>query len=394
MADIMNEFDFDAPVERRGTGSYKWDTTADGVLPMWVADMDFKTAPIIIDALRRRVDHGVFGYTSVPEGYYEAVDSWFSRRHGYHVARRSIIYVPGVVPAISAIIKALVKPGEGVIVQTPVYNCFFSSIRNNDCITVENPLRRTDCGKGMFTYEIDFDDLETKASVPANRLLLLCNPHNPAGRVWSRDELSRIAEICRRNNVVIVSDEIHCELTMPGFDFVSMATVTDEAIICSSPSKAFNTAGLQIANIIANDPAQRALIDKAVNINEVCDVNPFGITGLIAAYNHGEPWLKALVAYLHDNYRLTRDFFAHHLPELPLARLEATYLVWIDISACHCDGDTLEKLLAKHDGILINSGTMYGDRNYIRLNIATRRALLTDGLHRLAAGLRSLLDRQ
>lgn len=389
----MAEFDFDAPVERRGSYSYKWDTTADGVLPMWVADMDFMTAPVIIEALRRRVDHGVFGYTAVPDEYYKAVDNWFSRRHGYHVAHESVIYVPGVVPAVSAIIKALVKPGEGVIVQTPVYNCFFSSIRNNGCTTVENRLRRIDRPDGSFTYEIDFDDLETKASDPANRLLLLCNPHNPAGRVWSRDDLARIADICRRNGVVIVSDEIHCELTMPGFDFVSMATVTDDAIICSSPSKAFNTAGLQIANIIANDPAKRALIDKAVNINEVCDVNPFGVTGLIAAYNGGEPWLNALVAYLHDNYLLTRDFFARELPELPLARLEATYLVWIDIRACHCDGDTIEELLADHDGILVNSGAMYGDRNYIRLNIATRRAMLTEGLHRLAHGLRALIDR-
>ncbi len=390
----MAEFDFDASVERRGTFSYKWDTTADGVLPMWVADMDFKTAPVIIEALRRRVDHGVFGYTAVPDEYYKAVDNWFSRRHGYHVARESVIYVPGVVPAISAIIKALVKPGEGVIVQTPVYNCFFSSIRNNGCVTVENRLRHIDCPDGSFTYEIDFDDLETKASDPANRLLLLCNPHNPAGRVWSRDDLARIADICRRNGVVIVSDEIHCELTMPGFDFVSMATVTDDAIICSSPSKAFNTAGLQIANIIVNDPAKRALIDKAVNINEVCDVNPFGVTGLIAAYNGGEPWLNALIDYLHDNYLLTRDFFARELPELPLARLEATYLVWIDIRACHCDGDTIEELLADHDGILVNSGAMYGDRNYIRLNIATRRALLTEGLERLARGLRPLIDKQ
>lgn len=389
----MTEFDFDAPVERRGSYSYKWDSTADGVLPMWVADMDFMTAPVIIEALRRRVDHGVFGYTAVPDEYYKAVDNWFSRRHGYHVARESVIYVPGVVPAVSAIIKAFVKPGEGVIVQTPVYNCFFSSIRNNGCTTVENRLRRIDRPDGSFTYEIDFDDLETKATDPSNRLLLLCNPHNPAGRVWSRDDLAHIADICRRNGVVIVSDEIHCELTMPGFDFVSMATVTDDAIICSSPSKAFNTAGLQIANIIANDPAKRALIDKAVNINEVCDVNPFGVTGLIAAYNGGEPWLNALVAYLHDNYLLTRDFFARELPELPLARLEATYLVWIDIRACHCDGDTIEELLADHDGILVNSGAMYGDRNYIRLNIATRRAMLSEGLHRLAHGLRALIDR-
>lgn len=389
----MPEFDFDTPVDRRGSGSYKWDTTAEGVLPMWVADMDFRTAPVIIDALRRRVDHGIFGYTSVPEEYYEAVDRWFSRRHGYHVARESVIYVPGVVPAVSAIIKALVKPGEGVIVQTPVYNCFFSSIRNNGCVLTENRLRRTDCPGGSFTYEIDFDDLERKASENNNRLLLLCNPHNPAGRVWTRGELERIADICLRNDTIIVSDEIHCELTMPGYSFTSMATVSPEAIICSSPSKAFNTAGLQIANIIANGSTRRALIDKAVNINEVCDVNPFGVAGLMAAYDKGESWLSALVAYLHENYLITREFFARELPELPLARLEATYLVWIDIRACRCSGDALEEILADSAGILVNSGSMYGDNDYIRLNIATRRALLTEGLTRLARGLRQILNR-
>lgn len=383
-------FDFDSQVNRRDTSSHKWDTTPDGVIPMWVADMDFRTAPVIIEALKKRVEHGVFGYTAVPDEYYRSLDNWFSRRHDYRIARESVIYVPGVVPALSAIIKALVHENEGVIVMTPVYNCFFSSIRNNGCRIVENKLTRVDIDRTTFTYRIDFDDLDKLASEPSNKMLLLCNPHNPAGKTWSREDLTRVVEICKRNGVFIVSDEIHCDLTMPGHTFTSMACIDPEAIICNSPSKAFNTAGLQIANIIVNDSHTRALIDKAVNINEVCDVNPFGVTGLIAAYTAGEPWLNGLVGYLHTNYLYTKRFFAENLPEFPIALLEATYLVWIDITACGIDGDTIEHRLMTDSHILINSGGMYGDKRFIRLNIATRRELLTTGLERLATGLKTL----
>ena len=208
---------FDRTPDRRGSGSYKWDSASDPeVIPLWVADMDFRTAPVVEDALRHRVEHGVFGYTLVGDDYYEALTGWFERRHNYHIDRDMVIYTSGVVPAISAIIKALTSPGQGVIVQTPVYNCFFSSIRNNGCRIVEAPLKRRDLAEGKFTYDMDFDILEKVAADPSNTLMLLCNPHNPAGRAWRRDELERVAEICRRNGVRVVSDEIHCELTMPG----------------------------------------------------------------------------------------------------------------------------------------------------------------------------------
>lgn len=232
----MSHFDFDTAPSRRGTGSYKWDTRSD-TLPLWVADMDFKTAPCVIEALRRRVEHGVFGYTLVGEEYYDSLVSWFGRRHGYVIDPAKVIYTSGVVPAISAIIKALVPPGEGVIVQTPVYNCFFSSIRNNGCLRLDNPLVREECGGGEFTYRMDFDSLEELCARPEARMLLLCNPANPAGRLWTRHELERMAEICRRHGVTVVSDEIHCELTPPGTEYVPYGTVDPSAVICLSPQR-------------------------------------------------------------------------------------------------------------------------------------------------------------
>lgn len=383
-------FDFDTPTERRGSNSYKWDTIAEGITPLWVADMDFKTAPCIIDALRRRVDHGIFGYTYVPDRYYECIDRWFSSRHGYSVAHESVIYVPGVVPAISAIIKALVNPGEGVIVMTPVYNCFFSSIRNNGCRVVENPLIRRDIDPQTFTYDIDFDGLELLASDPSNRLLLLCSPHNPAGRVWSKEELTRVSDICSRHGVTVVSDEIHCELTMPGSVFTSMACVDADAIICNSPSKAFNTAGLQIANIISNDPEVRAKIDRAVNINEVCDVNPFGVAGLMAAYTDGEEWLNQLIDYLWGNYLTVKEYFAENLSMYPVSKLEATYLVWIDITASGMNSRQLVEKLSAECGVYPNNGAMYGDDRFIRINLATRRSILRDALSKISKALSAL----
>lgn len=376
---------FDIAPDRRGSGSYKWDSDSDqSLIPLWVADMDFQTAPCVIDALRRRVEHGVFGYTLVDEDYYNALNKWFSSRHGYNIDRQMVIYTSGVVPALSAIIKALTKPGEGVIAQTPVYNCFFSSIRNNQCRLIENPLKRVNISDKEFTYDIDFDDLEQKAADPNNRLLLLCNPHNPAGKIWNRDELTHIAEICHRNNVTVVSDEIHCELTMPGRNYTPYATIDPSGIICVSPSKAFNTAGLQIANIICPDESTRQAIDRAININEVCDVNPFGVEALKAAYSaDGAEWLDQLRAYLYDNYCMTRDMIALGLPKSKITRLEATYLPWIDVSYLSISSEQLEERLKDEAKVWVNCGEMYGSKGYIRINIACPRERLREGLRRI-----------
>lgn len=384
------KYDFDKTIDRRATNSYKWDSAPEGVLPMWVADMDFRTAPAIIDALQKRVAHGIFGYTRVPDAYYDAVTSWFSRRHGWDIDREWIIYTSGVVPAVSAVIKALTVPGDKVIVQTPVYNCFFSSIRNNGCEIVSNPLRRT-----ADTYEMDFDALERCAADPRAKVMLLCNPHNPAGRVWTPDELTRLGNICLRNGVTVVSDEIHCELVYQGFKYTPFASLSDaflhRSVTCVSPSKAFNIAGLQIANIVAFDNDLRSRIDKAININEVCDVNPFGVAATIAAYNEGEEWLNQLVDYLHGNYEVMAEFCRRELPEFPITRLEGTYLVWMDCSSLGMSSDALEHALLDDARLWLNAGTMYGaeGEGYMRWNIACPRSVMLDGLNRFLNFVRS-----
>ncbi len=384
------KYDFDKTIDRRATNSYKWDSAPEGVLPMWVADMDFRTAPAIIDSLQKRVAHGIFGYTRVPDAYYDAVTSWFSRRHGWDIDREWIIYTSGVVPAVSAVIKALTVPGDKVIVQTPVYNCFFSSIRNNGCEIVSNPLRRT-----ADTYEMDFDALERCAADPRAKVMLLCNPHNPAGRVWTPDELTRLGNICLRNGVTVVADEIHCELVYQGFKYTPFASLSDaflhRSVTCVSPSKAFNIAGLQIANIVAFDNDLRSRIDKAININEVCDVNPFGVAATIAAYNEGEEWLNQLVDYLHGNYEAMAEFCRRELPEFPITRLEGTYLVWMDCSSLGMPSDALEHALLDDARLWLNAGTMYGaeGEGYMRWNIACPRSVMLDGLNRFLNFVRS-----
>ena len=381
------KYDFDKIIPRRGTNSVKWDVAKeDGVIPMWVADMDFQAAPCIRQALKERMDHGVFGYTLVPNSYYESIISWFDRRHQWHIERDWIIYTSGVVPAISAIIKALTEPGDKVLVQTPVYNCFFSSIRNNGCSTAENALVR----KGN-SYEIDFDDFEKQAADEKTKVFLLCNPHNPAGRVWTPEELSRMNDICLKHGVQVISDEIHCELVMPGYKFTPFAAVSkacqDNCITTNSPTKSFNIAGLQIANIITNNDTIKRKIDRAININEVCDVNPFGVIALQAAYNEGESWIDQLNLYLWENYKVLKDFFQEHLPKLKVLKLEGTYLVWIDISATDLKADELTNELLQQGKVMVNSGTLYGKTtgvDYLRLNIAMPRSLMLEALQRIA----------
>ena len=381
------KYDFDEIIPRRHTNSYKWDAATDSdVLPLWVADMDFRTAPAITEALKQRVEHGIFGYTRVPDEYYEAVTAWFKRRHGWDIRREWMIYTSGVVPAISAIIKALTGPGEKVLVQTPVYNCFFSSIRNNGCEVASSPLVYED-----RTYRMDLEDLERKASDEKTKVMLLCNPHNPAGRVWTREELTAVGEICIRHGVTVVSDEIHCELVYSGHRHIPFASISEDflrhSVTCVSPSKAFNIAGLQIANIIAPDETMRRRIDKAININEVCDVNPFGVIATMAAYNEGEEWLGQLLDYLWQNYLFLVEFCRTHLPDFPVARLEGTYLAWMDCRALGIGSEELEQLLVGEAKLWLNAGTMYGaeGEGFMRWNLACPRSVLEQALARFKA---------
>ncbi len=378
------KYDFDKVIPRRDSNSLKWDTTPDcGVLPMWVADMDFQTAPAIIEALRKRVEHGIFGYTHVPDSYYDAVISWFSRRHNWNIQRDWIVYLPSVVPALSACIKALASPGDNMLIQGPVYNHFYSAIDNNNCKALSSPLVYAN-----NTYTIDYEDLERKAADPRTTLMILCNPHNPAGRVWKREELERIGEICIRNNVTVVSDEIHCELIMPGHTHIPFASISEEflqhSVTCMSPSKAFNTAGLQIANIVCADAERREKISHTLHTSEICNVNPFGVVAAQASYNESEEWLEELLEYIHSNYQYMQEFCREHLPEFPLTTMEATYLVWMNCSALGMTSVELERELIDKGKLWINAGTMYGPEGegFMRWNIACPRATLTEGLQR------------
>lgn len=382
---------FDEIIPRRGSNSYKWDSATDNeVLPMWVADMDFRTAPDIIEALKKRVEHGVFGYTKVPISYYEAVINWSGKRHDLELQKDWILFTSGVVPALSAIIKALTIPGDKVIVQTPVYNCFFSSIRNDGCEMAENELVYRD---GI--YSIDFDDLAEKAADPKAKLLLLCNPHNPVGRVWTYEELKKIGEICISNDVIVVSDEIHCDLVYPGHTHIPFASVSEEflynSVTCIAPTKTFNLAGIQVANIVSADEDMRKKIDKALNVNEVCEINAFAVEALTAAYTTGESWLEGLKQYLYDNYIYLKEFFKMNLPYLPVLPLEATYLVWVDCKVLQKSSEQITELLLQKEKLWVNDGTMYGQagEGFIRINIACPRSLLTEGLNRLYNALKS-----
>lgn len=384
-------YDFDELVERRGTGCVKWDEApSKDVIPLWVADMDFRAAPAILEAVKKRAEHGVFGYTVVEEDYYLAIISWFQRRHNWRIRREEILYTTGVVPAMSVAIKALTMPGEKVLILSPDYNCFFSSVRNNGCEVLETALRRTE-KEGEITFEVDWEDFEQKCADEKTTVFLLCNPHNPCGRVWTADELQQMNDICLKHQVKVVSDEIHCELVMPGYRFQPFAAVSEacrqNSVILNSPSKSFNIAGLQAANIICAQPEWRRRLDRAININEVCDLNPFGPVALVAAYNESEDWIDALCQYLWGNYETLCTFAAEHLPQWKVCRLEGTYLPWVDITATGTSSQAYADRLLNEAKVWVNPGTMYGAQSgegYIRLNIACPRSRLLEALKRIA----------
>lgn len=381
----MMKYNFDELTKRRGTGCVKWDEApSPDVIPMWVADMDFAVAPAIQEAIRKRAEHPVFGYTYVQDDYYEAVISWFQRRHHWAINREHILYTTGVVPAMSVAIKALTLPGEKVLILSPDYNCFFSSVKNNGCEVAESVLRMNRNSQNKF--EVDWEDFEAKCADEKCTVFLLCNPHNPTGRVWTREELQRMSDICHRHQVRIVSDEIHGELIMPGHQFCPMGTVDESAIVLNSPSKSFNIAGLQTANIICTDTATRRRIERVININEVCDLNPFGPVALIAAYNESEDWLDELNQYIWGNYTTLCDFVAKYIPQWKVMPMEGTYLAWVDCSDCCDDMAAYCDRILQGAKVWLNPGTMYGPQSgqgYLRINMACPRSLMMEALNRI-----------
>ena len=379
-------YNFDEIIERRGTNSVKWDGVKniwgrDDLLPMWVADMDFRTPPFVMDALKKRLEHEVLGYTFACEEWYTSICAWLRHRHGWDISREMLTFVPGIVRGQAFALQCFTNPGDKVMVMTPVYHPFFLVTERMGREVVYSPLELCD-----GQYQIDFERF--RKDIQDCKVLILCNPHNPAGRVWTREELSHIGEICIRNGLTVVSDDIHCELVFPEYTFTPFASISEEflrhSVTCLSPSKAFNIAGLQIANIVCSDENLRRKIDRAININEVCDVNPFGVIATIAAYNEGEEWLSQLIDYLWQNYLYMKDFCGKYLPDFPITLLEGTYLVWMDCRKLGKSSEELEHLLIEKAKLWLNAGTMYGaeGEGFMRWNIACPRSSLIKGLER------------
>ena len=398
-------FNFDQPIERRGTRSVKWDEESQDVLPLWVADMDFATAPCIQNAITQRAMHPCYGYTLVPDEYYEAIIGWFWSRHQWHIRREEILYTIGVIPAIAAILKAHVQPGDNVVILTPVYNCFYNLIRNAGCQALEVPLlSEADASKGIgaegstLHFTIDWKAVEAALALEKSTVLLLSNPHNPVGRIWTADELGRLGKLCSTHDVLLISDEIHNELTRPGTLYVPAAPVLEEMsvrplyAVCTSPSKSFNTAGLQNANIIVPDAELRRRVDRAINLNETCDVNPFGVEATIAAYNEGLPWLESLCTYIWGNYAWAKQFLARELPLLKVADLQATYLMWVDYrDYMSMPSQQLSRRLIDEAKVWFAAGSIYGaaGEGFLRINLATTRETVTEALTRFAEWVRT-----
>lgn len=382
---------FDKLIDRRGTQSYKWDV-AENELPMWVADMDFQTAPAIIDALKKRIEHGIFGYSIVPDEWNEAYMEWWKRRHHFEIKKDWLIFCTGVVPAISSTVRKLTNVAENVIVITPAYNIFFNSIYNNGRNIVEC-LLKYDQGK----YELDYDDLEEKCSNPQSTLLILCNPHNPTGIIWTKEQLAKIGEICARNHVTVLSDEIHCDLTLPNTEYTPFASASpiceQISVTCIAPTKTFNIAGMQSAAVCIPNDVLRHKVWRALNTDEVAEGNAFAADVAIAAFSYGEEWLNELREYLAKNRLCAEKYIEENIPALKVVKGQATYLLWIDCKKLAIRSDELAEMIREKTGLYLSEGCEYrGDgEDFLRMNLACPRSRLEDGLSRLKNAIEAII---
>lgn len=382
-------YDFDVSNDRRKTNSLKWDV-AEHELPLWVADMDFQTAPAVIEALEKRVKIGIFGYNIVPDTWKEAIQGWWSKRHHFNIENDWIIFCTGVVPAITCAVKRMTNTGDNVLVQTPVYDIFFHSIENHGRHVLESKLNYN--GE---QYHIDFDDLEAKLSNPLTTMMILCNPHNPVGKIWDKEELKRIGELCKKHHVVVLSDEIHCDLTEPGCEYIPFASVSDIcseiSITCISASKSFNLAGLQSAAVVIPDEAIRQKMERGLNSDEIAEPNCFATDAVIAAFTKGEEWLDELRNYLFENKRFVVDYLEKENSQIKLVPSKATYLLWMDCRKISENATELCQFIRKETGLYLSPGFQYrGDGNhFIRMNIACPRKHLEDALARLKRGVQA-----
>ncbi len=376
----------DKIINRNGTNSIKWDRFKDrNALPLWVADMDFKSPEKVIDALVKRAEHGVFGYTSIPDEYYVSIKDWYNERQSWDIDTSDIIYTPGVVTALSAGIQAFTKPGDEVIIQPPVYYPFKKTILNNDRRVLNNELLNSEEG-----YTIDFDDLTKKAKRKSAKLLILCSPHNPVGRVWRKEELFRIGQICEENNVKVISDEIHGDLIFDGYTQIPYASVNqemaDHSMICTAPSKTFNIAGLDSSNIIISNEEMKEKYLNVLEKNDLVRPNIFGLVGTIAAYDYGDEWLIEVMSYIEQNYNFLKEFIETKLPKVKVNQPEGTFLVWLDFTAYKLSNEGLEEKLIEDAKVILNQGYVFGEGGdgFVRLNLATSKEQIEKALEQIA----------
>lgn len=380
--------DFDKIVNRRGTNSLKWNV-GESELPMWVGDMDFKTADCVTEAIVAKAKSGVFGYQIVPDGWYTAIANWWKNRHALTIEKDWLCFCTGVVPAITSSIKRLTNVGDNVVVMTPVYNVFFNSIENTGRHALECPLAYVD-----GAYSIDFDDLDKNLALPTTTMLLFCNPHNPAGKVWTIEELNKIAKLCEKHGVTVFSDEIHCDLTAPNVNYIPFAAVADkfkvDHLTAISASKAFNIAGLQAAAVFIPDEHIRAKVVRGLNSDELAEPNAFAIDATIAAFSdEGAEWLDGLRNYIVNNKTIAAEFLAKNLPMVKPIDQTATYFMWLDCSSVTDDTATLCNFIRAHTGLYVSCGNIFrgNGRYFIRLNVACPQKTLKDGLNRLKQGI-------
>ncbi|MGN1393889.1 MAG: MalY/PatB family protein [Succinivibrionaceae bacterium] len=386
-------YNFDEIIDRNNTNSLKWNIKPNE-LPMWVADMDFKTAPEITEAIIKRAQHGIFGYSIIPKEWNQSIVNWWHKYHNFDIDPNSLVFCTGVVPALSSIIRKLTTPAEKVLIQTPVYNIFFNSIINNGRFVVENKLFYN--GEN---FDVNFYDLEKKLADPQTSLMILCNPHNPIGKIWDKETLAEIGELCKKHNVIVVSDEIHCDLTDPNEEYIPFASVNEtcanNSITCIAPSKTFNIAGLHSAAIFSKNDLLRYKVTRGLNTDEVAEPNAFAIDATIAAYTYGRPWLTELRSYIYNNKLIVRDFIEKEIPQLKLVPNNATYLLWLDCSKFTYNSTELATFIRKNTGLWLSAGNQYGGtgKTFLRLNIACPKERLLDGLSRLKRGIEEYGDK-
>lgn len=385
-------YEFDKFIDRAGTNSLKWQVKKDE-LPMWVADMDFACAPEILAALKNRVDQAIFGYCTTPPAWRSSICSWWDRRYGVKFEEEWVLFCNGVIPAIASMIRKFSSPADKILVQSPVYHVFFNIIENNGRQILQNELIYDKNG-----YEIDFIDLENKLKDPLTTMMILCNPHNPIGKIWSEDELIKIAKLCYENNVLLVSDEIHCDLTDPGRKYNPISKLDEiyvqNTITCVSPSKSFNLAGIQGAAVVAPNANLRDKLKRAFNNDEICEANAFATIAMMTAYNECEAWLDELREYIYANKEFTKEFLRREIPSVKLISSDATYLLWLDCSQICSNSTKLQKFLRRECGLWLSEGEVFrgGGDKFLRINIACPKERLKDGLNRLKNGVNSYLQ--